>query len=48
MSIFLEITQLENGDIVLRETDGEPESAQEADSNPGKLREPLVRISFSD
>jgi hypothetical protein len=50
MSIFLEITQLENGDIVLRETDEELETVQEqqSESKQGRLREPLVRISFSD
>jgi hypothetical protein len=74
MSIFLEITQLENGDIVLREADDdkaerldglEPEQqviGAEADTAEGsrqkdslkarhgstaRVREPLVRISFS-
>ena len=76
MSIFLEITQLENGDIVLREADDEAaekleageqeqgligatsadqrESDQKDISRPARhgstarVREPLVRISFSE
>ncbi len=52
MSIYLEITQLENGDIVLREAEDED---QPEDRNPNPVvsvmqqdREPLVRISFSE
>lgn len=74
MSIFLEITQLENGDIVLREADDETaerlegiepeqqvigaeavaaEGLEQKDSltahhgSTARVREPLVRISFS-
>lgn len=53
MSIYLEITQLENGDIVLRESEdqsaGAParEAHEVADSAGLSDREPLVRISFS-
>ena len=54
MSIFLEITQLENGDIVLREAhdDADDEQSTQIDvTDPivegSSLREPLVRISFS-
>lgn len=57
MSIFLEIMQLENGDVVLREARDEsvltepteptePTSAGVAAGDP-HFREPLVRISFS-
>ena len=49
MSIFLEITQLENGDIVLREAQDEeaaPETEHSIVMDRGQ-REPLVRISFS-
>ncbi len=53
MSIFLEITQLENGDIVLREAGNEADSIDEqlADRRPPAgehAPDPLVRISFSD
>jgi hypothetical protein len=60
MSILLEITQLENGDIVLREADEDDETPAGnaaggvVSSDPvgvslqAKRREPLVRISFSD
>lgn len=60
MSIYLEITQLENGDIVLREAEDDVSSQAQAqgaitlDSPTSvpiaelKGREPLVRISFSD
>ncbi len=57
MSIYLEITQLENGDIVLREAEDERVSRRDQlgvdlrDLKHGitaKGREPLVRISFSD
>ena len=37
MSTLLEITELANGDVVLRE----------ADTEPGSQSEPLVRIRFS-
>ena len=37
MSTLLEITELANGDVVLRE----------ADTEPGSKTEPLVRIRFS-
>jgi len=54
MSIFLEITQLENGDVVLREAEeeeGDADTAAQATeavvSRP-LSREPLVRIRFSD
>ena len=54
MSIFLEITQLENGDIVLREAEDEaPEDGTELTA-PDSIelaeedKEPLVRISFSN
>lgn len=58
MSIFLEITQLENGDIVLREADDDATEQKETSSalNPQNTvrhgstaapREPLLRISFS-
>ena len=48
MSIFLEITELENGDIVLREARG-PDQADSPDPLVTSLavREPLVRIRFS-
>lgn len=57
MSIYLEITQLENGDIVLREADDHADQRDETRAvEPGRLkhgitakdRDPLVRISFSD
>ncbi|MGE0623292.1 MAG: hypothetical protein AB7I04_24940 [Pseudomonadales bacterium] len=58
MSIYLEITQLENGDIVLREAEGDAEPRTHGEitvHNPPSVpvaelrgREPLVRISFSD
>ena len=57
MSIYLEITQLENGDIVLREAEAaDREDAQRqaetstllSASTEAEEREPLVRISFSD
>ena len=59
MSIFLEITQLENGDIVLREAedeepgsglDSEPETVLSGgiDLAQAAAKEPLVRISFSN
>ncbi len=54
MSIFLEITQLENGDIVLREAQEEaPEDGMDLTAS-GTVdlaqadKEPLVRISFSN
>ncbi|MEJ2087463.1 MAG: hypothetical protein P8Y69_03095 [Gammaproteobacteria bacterium] len=58
MSIFLEITQLENGDIVLREAD--EDDGVDGDTPTGMtprtgelrgeplVREPLVRIRFSN
>lgn len=57
MSIYLEITQLENGDIVLREAEDKTGSPREQLDAPlrdlkhgitAKSPEPLVRISFSD
>jgi len=54
MSIFLEITQLDNGDVVLREAqndDSEPDEVGEASvasANGSADPEPLVRISFSN
>jgi len=56
MSIYLEITQLENGDIVLREAEDEVASPQdvaltETPPVPAAVlrdKEPLVRISFSE
>ena len=56
MSIYLEITQLENGDIVLREAEDDVQTQGEAAlaeilKAPGAAhpdREPLVRISFSE
>lgn len=57
MSIFLEITQLQNGDIVLREAEDEGEEKNDRSNlrlenlkhgSTAKSREPLVRISFSD
>ena len=54
MSIFLEITQLENGDIVLREAQEEAIEDGTDLTAPGGLelaevdKEPLVRISFSN
>lgn len=59
MSIYLEITQLENGDIVLREAEDEadegeprkdiaPRAAHSTSSVLPQDREPLVRISFSE
>jgi hypothetical protein len=57
MSIFLEITQLENGDVVLREA-AEGDAADQGEGNPAPgeggaivirrpSAEPLVRIRFS-
>ncbi len=53
MSIFLEITQLENGDIVLREADEENNELMDSpidktDRTTDENREPLVRIRFSN
>ena len=57
MSIYLEITQLENGDIVLRETEATDREDTERRAESSTLlsastetgeREPLVRISFSN
>lgn len=54
MHIYLEITQLENGDIVLREARDEAADEQipirggTAVIGRSSEREPLVRISFSD
>ena len=60
MSIFLEITQLENGDIVLREAEDDAEDqieqqdGQDQKATAGSMlsrppsREPLVRIRFSN
>lgn len=56
MSIYLEIMQLENGDIVLREAEDDAQSPGDITRhNPRpeaaaglKDREPLVRISFSE
>ncbi len=57
MSIFLEITQLENGDIVLREAEDHREDQNDTPNrqfgdlkhgSTAKNRAPLVRISFSD
>jgi hypothetical protein len=56
MSIYLEITQLENGDIVLREAEEEvaPQQAAALSNAPSvpaaalRDKEPLVRISFSE
>ena len=57
MSIFLEITQLENGDIVLREAEDDNEDqtdrsrlrrGAEKHGSTAKRLQPLVRISFSD
>ena len=53
MRILLEITQLENGDIVLREVRGEEDESQEHSDSSAALgetiaEEPLVRIRFSD
>lgn len=50
MSTYLEITQLENGDIVLRESEDQSAAAADneaADPAGHSDREPLVRISFS-
>ena len=52
MSIFLEIIQLDNGDVVLREaSDSESESPNPSDIVLGNRtttdKEPLVRIRFS-
>jgi hypothetical protein len=53
MSIFLEITQLDNGDIVLREAQDEDEDVTESQPSAAvvlkrKAQEPLVRIRFSN
>ena len=48
MSIYLEITQLENGDIVLREAADEASPTHPVTSVALSNREPLVRISFSE
>jgi len=48
MSIFLEITQLENGDIVLREAREEDEDHDISASIATPAKEPLVRIRFSN
>lgn len=57
MSIYLEITQLENGDIVLREAEEDVRTVRDQlgvelrDLKHGitaRGREPLLRISFSD
>jgi hypothetical protein len=51
MSIFLEITQLDNGDVVLREARDEQEETEAVGvprlKNIGAAAEPLVRIRFS-
>ena len=54
MSIFLEITQLDNGDVVLREAQNDdPEQNEVGDDSVAKAGgaadpEPLVRIRFSN
>ena len=51
MSILLEITQLENGDVVLREAEEErgfKDSQLALHARVGQAREPLVRIRFSE
>lgn len=53
MSIFLEITQLDNGDIVLREARDEDDDTADSGSSAavvlkGTAKEPLVRIRFSN
>lgn len=52
MSIYLEITQLENGDIVLREADDQAEETGPLKDithrTARSAAEPLVRISFSE
>ena len=55
MSIFLEITQLDNGDVVLREAEDEAgmDGSQAPEQGEGAIilrrasSEPLVRIRFS-
>lgn len=53
MSIFLEITQLDNGDIVLREARDEDDDITESKASETLVmkqtaKEPLVRIRFSN
>ena len=54
MSIFLEITQLDNGDVVLREAQNDDSKQDEVgeasvvSANGSADPEPLVRIRFSN